>query len=533
MVYEDEYYSYTYPASCTYSWVTCAQIQGSNQGLSFFDQSPAGSAGGGSAEKNCAGQIDVETRKYFIRNNINGKRIDSIITSSNNTLVLFNKGEAREDLDASNINQLNTSSSLESIEIYENSACSKWIFNYTYSQPFPSYSFGERSESKRLVLTEVQQKSCPTGQQVSIPPYKFYYKGEINNNYVFPDRFSWAIDHWGFYNGAIENEYTDPNNINIPQTTKTFDIEVDEIITRDNSFLEINQGTLREIEFTHGDNDRETNPDWVDLGILEKVIYPTGGVHEFAYETNTYIDTGEYVISEELAIIRSCGASGSDCCANYAECCNAISSFETSFDSIAAIDSSRLLMEFRVPPGVLGEYSGFSDPSDPNFPEYNRCYEDYNFDPNATFSNSCAGFGTYNMQVKAYKVSDNSLVGGLGFNNELELDLNENNKFCHIVTYLLRDLEIYQTFEINTLYRFELEVDQGLGKTTFFSRYSYKNYPLTKYAGGVRIKEVKTKLSESSHSYETIKNYSYNDPNTGETRWELLGNAGKLFLQTC
>ena len=176
LTYEEEYYSYIYPASCTYDWVTCAQVQGSNQGLLFFDPSPSGSAGGGSSGKNCSGQVYIQPNKSYIRNNINGKRIKTITTSSNNVLIEFKKGEVREDLDVSNINQLNTASSLNSIEILQNSACMRWNFSYTYSQPFPSYSFNNRTESKRLILTEVQQEACSNSQQNFIPPYKFFTK---------------------------------------------------------------------------------------------------------------------------------------------------------------------------------------------------------------------------------------------------------------------------------------------------------------------------------------------------------------------
>ena len=179
---------------------------------------------------------------------------------------------------------------------------------------------------------------------------------------------------------------------------------------------------MSNVEFTHGDNDRETNPEWVDIGVLEKVIYPTGGIHEFSYEANSFVDIGTYVVSEELGKLNSCGAEGSSCCGTYSECCNPLTSFETDaidFDTKTKIDSSRILLEFRVPPHVFDEPTT-QDETNSFLEEYERCYSDYSFDPNASVSPTCASIGSYKINVEVYKVTDNSYVGGREFNINID-----------------------------------------------------------------------------------------------------------------
>lgn len=76
-----------------------------------------------------------------------------------------------------------------------------------------------------------------------------------NENLNFPDILSSSQDYWGFYNGA-------PNNTLVQyQTTLT------------GPFVGAN---------------RNVNPNYSKVGILEQIKYPTGGRAEFLYENNVY-----------------------------------------------------------------------------------------------------------------------------------------------------------------------------------------------------------------------------------------------------
>ncbi len=86
------------------------------------------------------------------------------------------------------------------------------------------------------------------------PPYEFTYEGTPNIDYSYK-----SLDHWGYYNGFVDNPemigYTFTNN----QDEKKY-------------FL----------------LNRETDPWAVTLGALKQIKYPTGGTTDFEFEANTY-----------------------------------------------------------------------------------------------------------------------------------------------------------------------------------------------------------------------------------------------------
>lgn len=87
--------------------------------------------------------------------------------------------------------------------------------------------------------------------------YDMQYK-EISS---LPPPLTKGIDYWGFWNGKHP-----ANNSLIPRYT-----------------INLTTGDFNII----GDN-RKPNPDLIDIGLLRKITYPTGGFSEFEYEANTY-----------------------------------------------------------------------------------------------------------------------------------------------------------------------------------------------------------------------------------------------------
>ena len=99
----------------------------------------------------------------------------------------------------------------------------------------------------RLRLLEV--KEVGAGNDRSIPPYIFEYEPTS-----LPPRLSKARDFWGFYNGKSNNQSL------IPASLAT------------------------EPNFYPGGGDRTADDNFSKAGVLEKIIYPTGGHTAFEYE---------------------------------------------------------------------------------------------------------------------------------------------------------------------------------------------------------------------------------------------------------
>lgn len=126
----------------------------------------------------------------------------------------------------------------------------KIVFDYDYmiSVPTaPKYTCNrfedENDISKRLMLKKIRLNDNST-QSIS---YQFNY-----NSQILPNRFSYARDWWGYYNGEDSNTGLTPS--------------IDIVMIEDNK--------------------RNVNPEFAKAGILEEIIYPTGGKAKFQFESN-------------------------------------------------------------------------------------------------------------------------------------------------------------------------------------------------------------------------------------------------------
>lgn len=114
-------------------------------------------------------------------------------------------------------------------------------FAYDYFNPN-----GAGPIDKRLKLLSITEKNLSGGQD---GVYTFTYNESVN----LPDRTSFAIDHWGYYNGQTRNADAIP--------------DMDMYETMDYS-------------------KRATNPATVSANVLTKIVYPTKGSTTFEYEAN-------------------------------------------------------------------------------------------------------------------------------------------------------------------------------------------------------------------------------------------------------
>ncbi|KXK24127.1 MAG: YD repeat-containing protein [Bacteroidetes bacterium OLB12] len=90
------------------------------------------------------------------------------------------------------------------------------------------------------------------------------YVFEYFNNVNLPSRFSYARDHWGYYNGITNNPSLEPRR------------KIDR-----RPILSQLRGTDFEIV---GDANREPSLDHTKAAVLKRIVYPTGGISEFEYE---------------------------------------------------------------------------------------------------------------------------------------------------------------------------------------------------------------------------------------------------------
>ncbi len=135
---------------------------------------------------------------------------------------------------------------------------------YFYRKERIEYT-GDPRIDKRFLRLSLEAIVTRGSSGLSIPPYKFdYYTGsESSDNLdMVPSRYTFNIDHWGFYN---KNGVTD-----------------DGAVGYDKAALK----TLLVDPTTY----RAPSPNTASLGMLKSVQLPTGGSMTFEYEQNNYLD---------------------------------------------------------------------------------------------------------------------------------------------------------------------------------------------------------------------------------------------------
>ncbi|MDO6433189.1 RHS repeat domain-containing protein [Flavitalea sp. BT771] len=162
-----------------------------------------------------------------------------------NGSVEFN-ASPRNDIEYINsVDTLWTPSKLDNIVIKNvaGTEIKRFSFFYTY--------FNQANISGRLKLDSIKE----SGGSLSKPPYAFTY---INPGSL-PDKYTRSIDHWGYYNGAV-------NPTLLPTTTIP----------------------LANQSFTGANRDPDTLQNYPMNGMLSNIKYPTGGSTSFGYELNDY-----------------------------------------------------------------------------------------------------------------------------------------------------------------------------------------------------------------------------------------------------
>lgn len=149
-----------------------------------------------------------------------------------------------------------------SIRNNKNDLINEFKFDYKYFYQNEIKTLAEVDEidwtetnKLRLILTSVKDQSKPA------------YLFEYENSVFLPARNSFAIDHWGFYNGKISNP----------------SLEHKYLISFYNDYNQANESWI------YGNADRNSDPNYSIAGILRAIEYPTGGKTTFNYEGNTAV----------------------------------------------------------------------------------------------------------------------------------------------------------------------------------------------------------------------------------------------------
>src|SRR5690242_19556807 len=191
---------------------------------------------------------DVHTQAYATE-----QRLASITTAAH-TLTFFTS--LRTDAIAPYRSRFVTSQQqqeyqLDSIIVTtpDNAVVRRFAFRYDYSI------------GNRLTLTKVYEVGS---NRDSLPPYTFTYSGPAlparatDVDQYYNGTASFALDHWGYYNGRTNN------------TTL------------------IRPGVSPLSGTSYPGSDRSPDPTSMKAGVLTKITYPTGGFNEFVYEPNDY-----------------------------------------------------------------------------------------------------------------------------------------------------------------------------------------------------------------------------------------------------
>lgn len=135
---------------------------------------------------------------------------------------------------------------------------------------------------KRLKLVSVREAGIKGGARVYNPPYTFFY-----NPMLFPPKTSFAMDYWGYYNGAMSNSTMLPDLVPIYAGQSG----IDDIPFQ---MLQSQYRANRAASIPH-----------MQLGMLERINYPTGGYKKFYYEPNRFSNFTYYANGQANIVTRS------------------------------------------------------------------------------------------------------------------------------------------------------------------------------------------------------------------------------------
>jgi hypothetical protein len=368
----------------------------------------------------------------------------SAITTTTET-VTFIPGTANRQ-DVTNTVVGSEAKVLNTIQINNGTYCKNFILTQSYFQDNdPLYNTDGKDADFRLKLESVQEKSCDNS--VTQPAYTFNYYGQTGNVNYLPNRYSKAIDHWGYYNGAQENARF---GINIPFTRLRYTL----INTSVPNLI---------IDVSNGGSNRETNEELLKWGTLRQITYPTGGNTAFEFEANTYWDLSGQKELVKVDSLKRYWPSG-QCFTDATPVSSAVVSKTFSADDLENMFYEGRLLKSNANAGSICSNSYYANIS---------VYVGNSTTPIYWAGGSSAPVG-------------NSSDGGL-------------NKLIYLFPFL----------QANVQYRFEILATNAAVRFDFIKEVTV-NAQFNRKVGGLRVKKVTTHDGLST-SNDVVKTYDYSN----------------------
>jgi hypothetical protein len=341
--------------------------------------------------------------------------------SFNSGKVLVNYLTPREDL--------NGAYRVDEIKLVDNSNVEifKYNLNYEYTTSTDlgnQWSFFPQLDPqslKRLFLKSVNRNVNTENYK-----YQFFY----NQSHILPGRFSNKQDAWGYYNGKNNGQFL--------------------------SFI---------------NDDRTVDTDYSGVGLINKIIYPTGGSIEYEFEDNFAVHDNKF---NDLII------------ANI----NPVEFFENGLSNLeweTCLSNNVYTKIIHIGENIVGNIK-----VDINFTDDQGCSEDI-FVPGCKFQVSIEHNGQITQLFKGtHYLYNNSSISG---------------------DYILRVMPLELPHD-------PFNMDQGFNVNFGWEEQDINQNEVL-YAGGKRIKNIW--LKENDNLLSLHKQYSYQDDITGVTSGVLFG----------
>jgi len=321
---------------------------------------------------------------------------------------------------------------LSSIQIKDinNTVVKTFNFNYNYfgngamvefSGLTPATATTTANTTLRLSLKSIQELDANNAAK---PPYQFVYESSV----WLPDRLnSKAIDHWGYYNGKTTNTTLIPR---------------------------FQYGFVNGVPLFNNLADRNPNETFSKAGMLNKIIYPTGGYTNYTYEGNR-VSTSYYQLDYTPQYLNYTMAVSP---------CNVSPEISFSVNDYSANGVTfNASFQGYVPPGNSPTCSGNSTPISPSTPQTTNLFFKI--------------FKTTDLQNPVYFSSGQMIIDGTTKSATDNIGLPNGNYILRICKYSLNSQALSSDATTTGSYSFTMSGIQ----------YVNSGYKL---AGGLRVKEI-------------------------------------------
>ncbi len=392
----------------------------------------------------------LATKYQFLRGVVNGSPpVDrsintlNIISAKVLNSIEFRHGRIDFNRSTSEREDLKGGYSLSKIAVHgeHDEPISQFNFTYDYLRGSSCSPNDEDYVNNWMLLEKLENVSLDSVERLS---HQFFYDREN----IPPCRKSPAQDYWGYYNGKLSNRNLIPTTY-VPNSNPPQQI---------------------------AGADREVNPTKSQFGILNKIIYPTGGYTELEYENHDVVAGDVPVQYVDEAVFLEGEGEGTPSTDYY----------EATFTINNLPD---LILNNNNPNG------GGNVKVEIGFPGCDL----------SNGADQCAIFRLIGLSPENANIS---------YTLHMNRDFYLPNGAYKISAEFDQDPPQYQEFYFTVTWKKRLDTNES---------------PL-RYAGGLRVKEIRNYPNSLSRTRPIVKRYHYvTDYNSNESSGDIFGEAGTNF----